>query len=50
MSMLKWYIWWTQCQKWHSEAKWQLFKQANIKGVSMSNQTQISSSKKEINI
>ena len=41
MSVPKWYIWRTQCQKWHSDAKWQLFRQANITGVSMSNQTQI---------
>ena len=41
MSVLKWYIWRMQCQKWHSDAKWQLFRQANITGVSMSNQTQI---------
>jgi pimeloyl-ACP methyl ester carboxylesterase len=41
MSALKWCIWRTQCQTWHSDAKWQLFRQANIKGVSMSNQTQI---------
>ena len=41
MSVPKWYIWRTQCQKWHSDAKWQLFRQASITGVSMSNQTQI---------
>ena len=30
MSVLKWYIWRTQCQKWPSAAKWQLFRQASI--------------------
>ena len=48
MSVLKWYIWRTQCRKWHSDARWQLFRQASIKGVSMNNQTQISSCKKEV--